>query len=359
MCDFNALLCGETDWRVTLILCCVKRLTDVSWCLQRWCRVTRRTRSMQRWRKWSVTSRVPLFGCRPRRNCEPEGVMRYTSLTRQTGQRPLPPADCLAETLAGRKRASGWMDEWLRAIGWWFFGSSGTLLRKVARWVKGVKSEATEVLSHRLCVSVGVGCNWGNRQLLCAVFWGRNNQTEREREKKLFTLAGKCGTMFSGQKIGSNLSGWGLCWNRSASVAFPGGGWKWLASLDTLWRRERFPPVLGTALLSKEKGITRNKRWLYSVPDVEWRRRLYAWYWCACTELFECVRLEIKMSMPTSLPLSPFPFLPHLYYSLWHPPPLPPPPDLTPISLSASSIYVDIVSWYSADNYGVRRVICI
>lgn len=183
MRDFSLLLCGETDWCVTVILCCVKRLTDVSWCLQRWCRVTRRMRSMQRWRKWSVTSQAPLSGCQPRRNCEPEGVTRYTSLTSQTGQRPLPPADCLAETLAGRKRASGWMDEWLRAIGWWFFGSSGTLLRRVAGWVKGVKSEATEVLSHILCVSVGIGCSWRSRQLCCLLRPKQPNKGERKGKK--------------------------------------------------------------------------------------------------------------------------------------------------------------------------------
>ena len=63
----------------------------VWWCFQRWCKETQVTRSMQRWRKLSATSRAPPSGCLPRRNCESQSVARYASLTATVNGAPPPP----------------------------------------------------------------------------------------------------------------------------------------------------------------------------------------------------------------------------------------------------------------------------
>ena len=154
MCDCN-LLCEETDWCVLVSPAVVQGDTSD----EIYAKVKEVIRDQSGPTIW-VPAKEKLWA-------RGRDALHFTDPPNWTAPSP---TSWLPGRNFSRQEESEWMDGWVTACDWLVvFGSSGTLLRKVARWVKGVKSEVTEVLSTD-CVSVGIGCNWGNCQLLCAVF---------------------------------------------------------------------------------------------------------------------------------------------------------------------------------------------
>ena len=208
-----------------------------------------------------------------------------------------------------------WMDDWLCVNGWWWMSDCMWLAGGFRQQWDTLRKETGTTSKHKgggwssllQTVSACASIVQGN----VATFLRCLRPNESKQLARQQWSVALC--LWAGLESWTKLGRLGLVPEHFCIDGLPGQWGKQWMSLHTLWQRRgryRFPAALD--MLTKEKGIARNKRWLHGMPGVEQHDvDCMLGFWWTCTCIHSVRDLRSKFPHPPHLP---FTISPHLHF---------------------------------------------